>query len=170
MPFPQSVPAVYFRHPPAPSQVPSKPQVEASAAWQVVGSRGFVPAVRKVQMPIEPPALHVLHDSVQAALQHKPSTQKLLVQSDPHMHDWPLAFFVSASLLQAVSAAGASLGASPASLAVDPPLPLGPSDASLPECVVGELLPQPTPKASTSATPAIARAHRPDKPTSIMLR
>jgi hypothetical protein len=40
-----------------------------------------MPGGRNVQVPIESEALQVLHDSVQAALQHRPSTQKLLAQS-----------------------------------------------------------------------------------------
>jgi hypothetical protein len=129
MPFPHCVPAVYLRHTPAPSQVPSKPQVDVSAVGQAEGSRGFVPAVRFVQMPIEPAALHVLHDSVHAALQQRPSTQKLLEQSEGHLHAWPLAFFVSVSEEQLASGR-VPFGASMGPLAPAVPPPFGASDAS----------------------------------------
>jgi hypothetical protein len=75
MPWPHCVPAVKRRQAPAPSHVPSQPHVVGSAAGQVEASRGFAPAERKVHVPIEPGALQVLHDSVQAELQHRPSTQ-----------------------------------------------------------------------------------------------
>ena len=83
--------------------MPSQPHVEVSATGQVVRSRGFVPAEMNVQTPIDPGAPHVLHDSVQATLQQRPSTQYSLEQSAPPEHAWPLAFFVSVSLLQAAS-------------------------------------------------------------------
>jgi hypothetical protein len=108
MPFSHNVPAVYLRHTPAPSQVPSKPQVVASAVGQVVGSRGFPPEGTNVHVPIDPAALHVLQDSVQAVPQQRPSTQKVLVQSPLQVQDWPLAFFVSESPEHFASGGGAS--------------------------------------------------------------
>src|SRR5450432_1904430 len=83
MPLPHSVPAVYFRQAPAPSHVPSKPHVVGSAVVQPEIPRGGFPAEMNVHVPID--SLHVLHDSVHAALQHRPSTQKLLVQSAAHV-------------------------------------------------------------------------------------
>ena len=83
--------------------MPSQPHVVGSAAGHVEASRGFAPAERNVHVPIDPGALQVLHVSVHATLQHRPSTQKLFVQSAPQLQDWPLDFFVSESLLQAAS-------------------------------------------------------------------
>jgi hypothetical protein len=77
--------------------VPSKPHVVLSAVWQADAVRGGMPAGRNVHVPIESDALHVLHDSLQAALQQRPSTQKLLAQSPAQAHAWPFGFFVSAS-------------------------------------------------------------------------
>jgi hypothetical protein len=168
MPFPHSVPAAYLRQVPAPSHIPSKPQVDASAVGQVDGSRGFEPAGMKVQVPIEPAALHVLHDSVQATLQHRPSTQKLLVQSEAHVHAWPLGFFVSESAAH-VASGGASFGASfpPAEPAVPPSN--GPAEASWP---AGWLPPQPAASAiaNVSARPAAAAASLFRKRRDFMLR
>ena len=109
--------------------MPSKPHVETSAAAQAVASRGVVPAATNVQVPIEPAAAQVLHDSVHAALQQTPSTQKLLAQSDAQLQDWPLLFFVRASVPQVASAPGASLLASSPTPAPAAPS-AGPSAAS----------------------------------------
>jgi hypothetical protein len=170
MPFPHSVPAAYLRQAPAPSQVPSKPQVAVSAAGQVDWSRGFEPAGMKVQVPMEPAALHVLHDSVQAALQHRPSTQKLLVQSELHVQAWPLVFFVSESAPHFASG-GVSLDASipPEEPAVPPPN--GASDASR-GLGAGWLPPQPATRVSAKAraTPAAAAASLFRKVRNFMLR
>jgi hypothetical protein len=166
VPWPHGVPAVYLRHAPAPSHVPSKPQVVASAVWQVVASRGLPPGVMNVQTPIEPLAPHVLQPSVQAVLQHRPSTQKPLVQSAPHVHAWPLARFVRASLLQAASA-GASLAAS---VEVVAPPSWGPSEASPFGCLGRLWLPQPTAAATTTAPTTTNLAKRSIKPGCFMLR
>jgi hypothetical protein len=93
-----------LRHAPAPSQVPSSPHVVGSLAAQVRASRGFVPAGAKVHVPMAVGAAHVLHVSVQAPLQHTPSTQKLLVHSPSHPQAWPSSFCARVSMEQRASA------------------------------------------------------------------
>src|SRR5260370_40396131 len=102
-----------------------------------------------VQVPIEPVEPQVLQDSVHAALQHRPSTQKLLEQSEAQVQPWPLGFFVSASLLQLASSAAPSCAASRTSPAPAAPS-CGPSHASSFLRTPGRaLLPQPAPSAVT---------------------
>jgi hypothetical protein len=64
-----------------PSQVPSRPQVDTSDAGHAVASRGTPPAGTKLQVPGDPWTLQDLQLSVQAVLQHTPSTQVPLWQS-----------------------------------------------------------------------------------------
>jgi hypothetical protein len=75
MPALQIVPAMCRLQAPAPSHLPSKPQVEAGAALHAVASRGSEPATSAVHVPTEPAAAQVLHPSLQGVLQHTPSTQ-----------------------------------------------------------------------------------------------
>jgi hypothetical protein len=63
----------YFRQLPAPSQVPSSPQLEGDAAGQAVATRGGSPAARDRHCPTLFVALQVLHASVQPWLQQTPS-------------------------------------------------------------------------------------------------
>jgi hypothetical protein len=77
------------RQAPAPLHVPSRPQVLASLAGHVCGSRGFVPDETKVHVPMAVGAEHVLQVSVQAPLQQTPSTQKLLAHSAAQPHTSP---------------------------------------------------------------------------------
>ncbi len=85
LPLLQSVPTTCLRQLPAPSHLPSRPQVLAAVAAQVVALRGLPPAAMPTHDPAFPGAEHVLHPSVQAVLQHTPSTQNPLAQSVPHV-------------------------------------------------------------------------------------
>ena len=164
VPLPHGVPEVKRRHAPAPSHVPSKPHVEASVARQPLAMRGFEPAEMTVHVPIEPEAPHVLQDSVQAELQHRPSTQKLLEHSALHPQACPLAFFVRASL-QAASEV----------VVPGPSMPVAPA---APSCALAspslfELLLPPQPAATSTATViANAATTKPPLPklTSLIMR
>jgi hypothetical protein len=85
----QIVPATWLRQAPLPSQVPSSPHVDTSAAGHAVGWRGALPAGTKEQMPGAPCTSHDLQASVQALLQQTPSTQKPLPQSALQPHASP---------------------------------------------------------------------------------
>ena len=74
----QTVPATCWRQAPLPSQVPSSPQLDASAAGQTSGVRGAPPAGTEAQIPGDPCTLQDRHVPVQAVLQQTPSTQKPL--------------------------------------------------------------------------------------------
>ena len=73
----QTVPATYLRHAPAPSHVPSAPQLPTSDFGQVDAARGASPAGTSEHVPIDPVTSHLLHVSVHAVSQQTPSTQKL---------------------------------------------------------------------------------------------
>jgi hypothetical protein len=81
----QTVPATYLRQWPAPSQLPSRPQVDTSELAQVDGVRGGSPAGTNVHTPGALATLQALHVSLHSLLQHTPSTQKPLTQSAAHM-------------------------------------------------------------------------------------
>jgi hypothetical protein len=85
----------YLRHPPAPSHFPSVPQLDTGIVAHVVVSRGESPALRITHIPSVPAALQVLQPSVQAPLQHTPSTQKPLAHCSLHMHGSPRAIGAS---------------------------------------------------------------------------
>jgi hypothetical protein len=74
----QTVPAACLRQAPAPLQVPSSPQVEASALGQTLAARGGRPLGTNEQVPGDCGVLHALQVSVQAVLQQTPSTQNPL--------------------------------------------------------------------------------------------
>ena len=101
------VPRTKLRQAPAPSHVPSRPQVEGSDAGQTLALRGAPPAGTNAQIPWDPALLQDLHVSVQALLQQTPSTQNPLAQSPPHPQAAPLAPLILLVPLQAT--AGASL-------------------------------------------------------------
>jgi hypothetical protein len=70
----QTVPAVQFRHPPAPSQVPSSPQVDlADVAHRPRGSA--VPELSGRQVPRNELTLHDWQLPQTAETQHTPSVQ-----------------------------------------------------------------------------------------------
>jgi hypothetical protein len=75
----QTLPAAYLRQPPAPSQKPSVPQVEAGEAEQSL--RGLVPGSANAHVPRLFVAAQVWQVPVQAVSQQTPSTQWPLVQS-----------------------------------------------------------------------------------------
>jgi hypothetical protein len=101
----QVVPSKNVRQAPAPSHVPSRPQVEGSAAGQTAALRGAPPAGTNAQIPCDPAVLQDLHVSVQALLQQTPSTQNPLAQSPPHPHAAPLAPLILLVPLQATGRA-----------------------------------------------------------------
>ena len=82
----------YLRQPPAPSHLPSKPQVDAGIVAQVVESRGVAPAVRLTHVPSELGAAQVLQPPAHASAQQTPSTQKPLAHSALQLHAIPIAF------------------------------------------------------------------------------
>jgi hypothetical protein len=133
--------------------VPSKPHVVLSAAWQAEAVRGGMPEGRNVHVPIESDALHVLQDSLQALLQQRPSTQKLLAQSPSQVQAWPFGFLVSASWPHPpvspvlVVSCPASDGASP------PAAPSG-RRSGPPSCCGWFDEPPPQPTSASSATQA----------------
>lgn len=70
----QTVSAAYLAQPPRPSQAPVWPQVDLSAAVQILcGS--LMPMAVGQQVPIRPLWLQLTHGPVQATLQQNPSAQ-----------------------------------------------------------------------------------------------
>jgi hypothetical protein len=88
---PQLVPAAHSSHAPAPLQAPSVPQVDAACCAHSLS--GSVPAAIGPHTPFAPPpffaVLHAWQSPVHALLQHTPSAQKPLAQSDPTEHGPP---------------------------------------------------------------------------------
>jgi hypothetical protein len=84
-----TVPATCLRQAPAPSQVPSRPQVVASDWGQSVGSRGSLPAGTLLQIPRDPCTSQARQLSLHEVLQQTPSAQKPLWQSLLHAHVSP---------------------------------------------------------------------------------
>jgi hypothetical protein len=80
-PASQTVPATWRRQAPLPSQVPSRPQLDAGDAEQSVGCRGAFPAGTTVQIPGDPCTLQARQVSLHEVLQQTPSAQKPLWQS-----------------------------------------------------------------------------------------
>jgi hypothetical protein len=84
----QTVPILYLRQAPAPSQRPSVPQDDAPVSPHV--DRGSVaPAGTNVQRPIDDGSAQLRHAPPQASAQQTPSEQKLLAQSAATVHGWP---------------------------------------------------------------------------------
>jgi len=75
------VPAMYLRQPPAPSQVPSVPQVDAADIVHWDATSGAVPAGIGEQVPTLPVIPHDMHVPVQAVLQQILFTQWPCAQS-----------------------------------------------------------------------------------------
>jgi hypothetical protein len=69
------VPLTCLRHAPAPSQVPSFPQVDAAAAVHCAATSGGSPGAIGEQVPTLPASVHDIHVPVQAALQQTLFTQ-----------------------------------------------------------------------------------------------
>ena len=76
---PQVVPGPHLRQAPAPSQLPSRPQVVGAEAVQSL--RASDPDTAGVQVPRVPTPSQVMQVPVQADAQQTPSTQKPLWQS-----------------------------------------------------------------------------------------
>ena len=76
---PQTVPAAYLRHAPAPSHCPSRPQVAAVASlhWP----SGSMPSGTFLQVPSLPATAHDLHVPAQALMQHFPCAQNVELHS-----------------------------------------------------------------------------------------
>jgi hypothetical protein len=118
-----TAPTAYLRQAPAPSQVPSSPQVETSLFGHSLADRGEAPEATSVHVPGEPGALQVLHVSPQATLQQTPSAQKPLAQSAAHAHDWPFGLRAAPAPLQGTSTARVSAPLSGTSAMVFEPQP-----------------------------------------------
>ena len=103
----QTVPLAYSRQPPAPSQVPSVPQLDAplSAHWL----KGSVPTAAKVQVPAVPESAHDRQVPVQLELQQTPCWQRPEAHSIPPPHAVPSGFFVHWPALQMLGAAQSAL-------------------------------------------------------------
>jgi len=84
------VPPEYLRHAPAPSQVPSAPQVIApsSSHWP----RGSEPLGASMHWPSLPPIAHDLHVPAHAVVQQTPCAQNVDAHSLPAVHDAPGGF------------------------------------------------------------------------------
>lgn len=141
----QIVPRTKLRQAPAPSHVPSRPQVEGSEAGQTPAPRGAPPAGTNAQDPGAPAVLQDLHVSVHALLQQTPSTQNPLAQSPAHPHAAPLAPFILLVPLQA------TVGASP------PPSWTDPSARSAVEWLLHPAAKRPTHPTATAPKSRAAR-------------
>jgi hypothetical protein len=84
----QITPAPYLRQAPAPSQVPSLPQLVMP--WSSHSFRGSNPASAGRQIPTPPCKAHELQGPEQSVAQHTPSKQKPLRQSSGAEQDCPL--------------------------------------------------------------------------------
>jgi len=77
------VPLTCLRHPPAPSQVPSVPQVDAPVVGHCDATSGGLPAAIGEQVPTLPVSEHDVQVPVQAVLQQTLLTQNPDAQSVP---------------------------------------------------------------------------------------
>jgi hypothetical protein len=87
MPDLHSVPLGYWRQPPLPSQVPSRPQVAGVVGAQARGSVGFTPGGTKAQSPRALGRLQALQISAQAEVQQIPPTQNPVWHSRSQLQD-----------------------------------------------------------------------------------
>jgi hypothetical protein len=95
----QVVPAGQRRHAPAPSHVPSSPQLNVVCCGHSLP--GSVPAVIGRHRPLAAPVIvptHAVQPAVHAVSQHTPSTQLPLAHSVPAAHTVPLVFGVTHTL------------------------------------------------------------------------
>ena len=88
---PQTVPDAYLRQAPAPSQVPSPPQVVAPSSLHCM--RGSWPAGTFVQVPALEGSAHDLHVPVHAVLQQTPCSHIPELHSGSLPHVAPMGFF-----------------------------------------------------------------------------
>jgi hypothetical protein len=101
------VPAAYRRQPPAPSQVPSVPQLAAplSVHWL----RGSAPTGTKVQVPAVPASAQERQVPVQLELQQTPCWQRPEAHSTPPVQVVPSGFLVHWPALQMLGAVQSAL-------------------------------------------------------------
>jgi hypothetical protein len=109
-PAPHGVPSGCLRQWPAPSHVPSVPQVEGASA-EHPGRLGRPPAPTSVHVPCRPADTQVRHAPSQSASQHTPSMQKPLAQSLAQVHAAPNAARPASAPAHAPSCAGAASAA-----------------------------------------------------------
>lgn len=88
----QPVPVGHFWQPPAPSHLPSVPQVDAVCVAQKVAG-AVVPAATGAHVPALPPTLHALHAPHGPESQHTPSVQLALPHWSAAVHAVPSASF-----------------------------------------------------------------------------
>jgi hypothetical protein len=95
---PHAVPAAYLRHAPAPSHVPSSPQVAAvpSVHWLC----GSCPAATSEHVPMLPASAHDRHVPVHELVQQTPCWHSPVWHSVPAPHATPSSFFEQMPLLQ----------------------------------------------------------------------
>ena len=97
---PHCVPLTYFRQAPAPSHIPSVPQVEAVVVVHWVVGLGAAPAGTGEQVPALPASAHDWQVPVQAELQQTPCAQKPDPQSAATAQVAPIGFFPQLPLVQ----------------------------------------------------------------------
>jgi hypothetical protein len=100
---PHVVPAAYSRQAPAPSHVPSVPQV--AAPWSAHWLRGSCPAATSVHVPMAPAMAHDRHVPVHELVQQTPCWHRPDWHSVPAPHVTPGSFFEHTPLLQTLPAA-----------------------------------------------------------------
>ena len=144
----------YLRQLPAPSQAPSRPQLDGEAIGQAPGTRGGSPACRDKHCPTLSVALQVLHASVQAWLQQTPSgAQKPEVHWGPQVHVSPFARLASPV---AQLGSGPSEGLPPSTLPPTSARASGPStEASPPSDFLALLPPHPIAMIAAQRAPTI---------------
>lgn len=97
------IPAAYLRQPPAPSHIPSLPQV--LAPWSVHWFSGSVPVGTLVQVPRFPATAHDWQVPVHMVAQQIPCWHSPVMHSLPAPHARPLGFFVHAPMTQTLGVA-----------------------------------------------------------------
>jgi hypothetical protein len=136
-PAAQTVPMARRRQAPAPSHVPSFPQVNATSTGQAPAVRGGLPLGTAPQTPTLPAVLQRMQSPVQAVLQQTPSAQKAVTHSSANRHGWPIALISiggrSAPMLPPPppAAPAAPLFAAPAPPTPSSPAPPPPAPAPL---------------------------------------
>jgi hypothetical protein len=115
LPSRHTVPGTCLRHAPAPSHLPSSPQLDAGDAGHADAARGLAPVGRFTHDPAEPATAHDLHPSVQAVVQQTPSAQNPLAHSLAHAQASPASFLVT-GVGQEASGGSATSGRSPGSM------------------------------------------------------
>ena len=145
----QGEPEGYRSHLPAPSHMPSRPQVAASLLAQSLAVRGTLPAGTGRQVPSELSSEQVMQVPVHALSQQTPSTQNPLLHWVSQEQARPGSLFRVPSSVHILDASAAS---------VFPPSLIGTSvmDASV-LGLAGDLL-QPTPAATRAAIMTIRQA------------